>query len=221
MEFQAAKARLAEAKKATDEGRIADAKPLQIEADTKAAAAEGFLRTMYAKFLEKPHADEARFCNGLIKNFSGWQQAYQCHRRPERASANGAACTEGQSQHAAQIHPRRKPTLQTPRRRCGPGRMNSRTPRPISGTVRSSICTNKLATIVPAAPTKKPGANASARETLDPHRARCGAPEEARRIEEDPIHGESLKQITAMKAAIQSDADAEQLERRANSRSSS
>ena len=202
VEFQAAKARLAEAKKATDEGRIADAKPLQIEADTKAAAAKDFA-DKYAKFLEK-HADEARFCNGLIKNFSGWQPAYVTDA--QNALANVQLAKDKANTQRKYTEAETDLTNATQALRARKDEFKNASANQCDGKILD--LTNKLATIVPAAPTKKPGANASARETLDPAALDAEHQKKLDELKKDPIHGESLKQITAMKAAIQSDADA-------------
>lgn len=202
VEFQAATDRLAEAKTATDQGRIADAKRLQLEADTKAAAAKDFA-DRYAAFLVK-HADETRFCNGLIKNFSGWRPAYVSDAEAALGNIQLAKTKAATQRKYSEAETDLTNATQALRARKDEFKNASAN----QWDAKILDLTNKLATIVPPAPTKKPGANASARETLDPTALNAEHQAKLDLLKKDPVHGEQLKQITAMKAAIQSDADA-------------
>jgi hypothetical protein len=197
-ENQTAIARLASAKSETEEGRITEARQFQSQADSSLAEAKDFAGK-YAAFLVK-YAERVRFCNGLMKSFNG----------PPKTQAASALGTINQAKVKADTQ--RKYTEAesdlTNATQALRGRTNELKAAYTTGwDAKILALTNKLGTIVPAETPKTPG-QASAKETLDPTALNAEHQETLDRLKKDPIHGESLRRITAMKTAIEQDADA-------------
>ncbi|HLY56328.1 MAG TPA: hypothetical protein VKS60_12280 [Stellaceae bacterium] len=205
-EVQIAVARVASAKSETEEGHITAARQLQTEADENVAKAKDFA-DKYAAFLVK-YADEVRFCNGLIKNFSGWRNDVVTDAKnvlPNLQLARDKANTQRKYTEAESDLTNATQALRARKDEFKAASANQ-------WDAKIVDLTNKLTTIVPTDRPKTLGKDgkeiASMHDTLDPTAINAEHQKKLDELKKDPIHGESLKKITEMKAAIQADADA-------------
>lgn len=196
-EIQIAIARLGSAKSEIAKGQVAQAQILVTQAEVSAAAAKGFA-DKYAAFLVK-YAEQVRFCNGLVKNFSGWLPNNVTDAKNALAVVQLAKDKANIQRKYTEAEGDLTNATQALRNRKDEFKAKSAN----QWDIKILALTDKLTTIVPAEQSKT-----SAHETLDPTAINNEHQKTLDQLKKVPIHGESLKNITAMKLAIEADADA-------------